>query len=281
MVYLYSTYIINNEGYEGITQFNFNLDHFESSEIIEANWVWGDGTFTTNKVLNSSKVYQKTGQYNVVLKLSHLPPGTKKPQTYTWQTVITIRKPFSKRFSITTSAGSSNPIIYARATKINFVPQSDLYGFKGEKIKFIQWDLGNGVISNRFSLIGATYDQPGMYEITMLVYDLNGVESISKQIITVEEYLNDSIKFSRVPPPTYAGHLNRYPFKIEITSTVPAEDHIVDLYAQFSKSQALLNYPTKYSFLKPQWRFLDLNLNPIKFIKTSDKEVRIDRKSVV
>lgn len=276
MVYLYSTYIINDEGYAGQTQFNFNLDYFETSEIIEANWIWGDGTFISNKSLNISKVYEKEGQYKVSLKLSHLPPGSKKTQIYVWQTTITIRKPFDKKFSITTTAPASNPIIYSRATKINLIPQADLYGANGEKIKFIQWDLGNGVISNRFSLIGVTYDQPGMYEITMLVYDLNGIETVSKQLITIEEYLNDSIKFTKVPPPTYAGHLNRYPFKIEITSTAASEDHVVDLYAQFSKSQALLNYPTKYSFLRPQWRFLDLDLNPIKFIKTSDLEVRID-----
>jgi hypothetical protein len=168
-----------------------------------------------------------------------------------------------------------------RQDQINLTPIPELYGKNGEKIKFIQWDLGNGVITNKFSLIGATYDQPGMYEITMLVYDLNGRETVSKQLITVEEYLNDSIKFVRVPPPTYAGHLNRYTFKIEITSTVDSEPHIIDLYAQFSKSQPLLDYPTKYSFLRSQWRFLDKNLNPIKFIQTTDEEVRINEKGNV
>ena len=276
MVYQYSTYVANNEGYAGITQFNFNLDHFESSEIIEVNWTWGDGTFDINQMLDNSKVYTNIGQYNVALKLTHVPPGARKPETYVWQTTITIKKPFDKKFLINTTADPLNPIIYARATKIDLIPFQELYGDKGEKIKFIQWDLGNGVVSNKFSLIGATYDQAGMYEITMLVYDLDGVETVSKQIITVEEYLNDSIKFTKVPPPTYAGHLSRHPFKIEITSPIVSEDHIVDLYAQFSRSQALLNYPTKYSFLRPQWRFLDLNLNPIKFIKTSDQHVRID-----
>ena len=276
MVYQYSTYVIENQGYAGITQFNFNLDHFESSEIIEANWTWGDGTFSINQLIDNSKVYRDVGLYKVALKLTHIPPGARKPETYVWQTTITIKKPFDKKFLINTTSDPLNPIIYARATKINLIPFSELYGEKGEKIKFIQWDLGNGIISNKFSLIGATYDQPGMYEITMLIYDLDGIETVSKQIITVEEYLNDSIKFTKVPPPTYAGHLNRYPFKIEITSPIDTEDHIVDLYAQFSKSQALLNYPTKYSFLRPQWRFLDLNLNPIKFAKTSDKPVRID-----
>ena len=264
MVYLYSTYIIENEGYVGETQFNFNLDYFASSTIIQAKWIWGDGTFLINKELNASKIYSKTGIYTVTLKLTHQTPGSKKTQTYDWQTTITVKKPFTKNFLITTSADPTKPTIYARATKINLTPRPELFGTNGEKIKFIQWDLGNGVITNKFSLIGATYDQPGMYEITMLVYDLNGNEIVSKQLITVEEYLNDSIKFVRVPPPTYAGHLNRYTFKIEITSTVDTEPHIVDLYAQFSKSLAMLDYPTKYSFLRSQWRFLDTNLNPIK-----------------
>lgn len=278
MVYLYSNYIIENEGYVGETQFNFNLDYFASSTIVNAKWIWGDGTFLTNKELNASKIYSKIGQYVVTLKLTHLPPGSKKPQTYDWQTTITIKKPFTKNFSITTTADPSKPTIYARATKINLIPIPELFGKNGEKIKFIQWDLGNGVISNRFSLIGATYDQPGMYEITMLIYDLNGKEIVSKQLITVEEYLNDSIKFVRVPPPTYAGHLNRYTFKVEITSAVNSEPHIIDLYAQFSKSQAYLDYPTKYSFLRSQWRFLNTNLDPIKFIQTKDSEVRINER---
>lgn len=281
MVYLYSNYIIENEGYPGETQFGFNLDHFASSTIISARWIWGDGSITTNTDLNATKTYSNIGQYTVTLKLIHLPPGSKKSQTYDWQTTITIKKPFTKNFLITTSADPSKPTIYARATKINLTPIPELYGKNGEKIKFIQWDLGNGVITNKFSLIGATYDQPGMYEITMLVYDLNGRETVSKQLITVEEYLNDSIKFVRVPPPTYAGHLNRYTFKIEITSTVDSEPHIIDLYAQFSKSQPLLDYPTKYSFLRSQWRFLDKNLNPIKFIQTTDEEVRINEKGNV
>ena len=278
MVYLQSTYITENEGYAGETLFNFNLDHFASSIIKNAKWIWGDGTLLDTKELNVSKIYSTPGTYNIVLKLSHIPPGVKREQQFEYKVTITVKKPFLKKFLIQTSAGPQNSTVYARATKINLIPFSDLFGSNGEKIKFIQWDLGNGIVTNRFSLEGVTYEQPGIYEITMLLYDLNNVETVSKQLITVEEYLNDSIKFVTVPPPTYAGHLNRYPFKIEITSTVPEETHVVDLYAQFSKSQPTLDYPTNYSFLRSQWRFLDKNLQIIKNLNITGKDVRINDK---
>ena len=48
-------------------------------------------------------------------------------------------------------------------------------------------------------------------------------------------FLNESIFFDYSPPPTYAGHINKHPFRVHITSAND-NDHIVWLDSKFSKS---------------------------------------------
>ena len=47
--------------------------------------------------------------------------------------------------------------------------------------------------------------------------------------------LNESIYFDYVPVPTFAGHLNRHPFRVVITSSND-NPHFVLLDSKFSKS---------------------------------------------
>lgn len=159
---------------------------------------------------------------------------------------------------------------YTRASNFVFNSQFDTV-----TAKYIKWVLGDGHIVYDINEVEHYYDVPGEYNI--LVFGYTDTSFVSAQTsIRVENFLNESVYFNIIPPPTFAGHLNRYPFRIEITSTTNLE-HYVDLYAQFSKSYPYQEPQNKWSFLRPQWRFLDLSGNQIWSIKTQDYPIKIDK----
>ena len=122
------------------------------------------------------------------------------------------------------------------------------------------WNFGDGGISN-LSTPTHVYNLPGQYNVTFNAYSSTTNISLSTTV-NVYLLLNESLYFSFVPPPAFAGHLNRYPFTLTFTSSVSGP-HYIDLAAQFSKSYEAQNPRNKWSFLRPEWRFLDLNGNPI------------------
>jgi hypothetical protein len=81
--------------------------------------------------------------------------------------------------------------------------------------------------------------------------------------------LNESIYFDYAPVPTFAGHINRYPFRVFITSTND-KPHVITLDSEHSKSYRPQTDKNKWSFLRPEVKFLDLNLNEIDHIITKD-----------
>jgi hypothetical protein len=180
-------------------------------------------------------------------------------------------KSLNNNFEISRTVKNQNDTNYSNVTKFTFEPSKSVFGNNLEKISYIKWNFGNNSYSNRKIVSNMVFNSSGVFDVKVLIYDNTGKVYNDKIIVTVEDYINESIKFSKVPPPTFAGHLNRYPFEIEITSSIN-EDHFVDLYCQFSKSYPTLDNPTNYSFLRPQWYFLDTKLNLIKEIKTTLKE---------
>lgn len=158
---------------------------------------------------------------------------------------------------------------YTKATNFNvsvgYVPIEDL-------IK-IKWDLGDGSIVYDRTEIEHYYQVPGEYDINLFVYTNTDFLS-SKKTVRVENYVKDSVYFNIIPPPAYAGHINRYPFRLEIT-TASVSENVVDLYAQYSRSYPYQEPQNKWSFLKPQWKFLDLDGNQIWNIKTTDTPLKI------
>ena len=84
--------------------------------------------------------------------------------------------------------------------------------------------------------------------------------------------LNESIYFDYVPVPTFAGHLNRHPFRVVITSSND-NPHFVLLDSKFSKSYLPQENKSKWSFLRPEVRFLGLDGNEINKIKTTDSKI--------
>lgn len=85
----------------------------------------------------------------------------------------------------------------------------------------------------------------------------------------IPDTLNESIYFDYVPVPTFAGHINRYPFKVVITSSNDLK-HTITLDSLYSKSYKPQEKKSKWSFLRPEVRFLDLSGKEINQIETID-----------
>ena len=143
---------------------------------------------------------------------------------------------------------------------------------------YILWNFGNGGVSNEQNP-SYIYDIPGQYIVTLNVYNNTQTVSLSS-IVNVGLLLNESIYFDFVPPPAFAGHLNRYPFSLTFTSSVSGS-HYIDLAAQFSRSYQTQNPRNKWSFLRPEWRFLDLDGNPITTIIPSETPIYANEFGVV
>lgn len=159
---------------------------------------------------------------------------------------------------------------YSRASRfecsVAFEPLSDL--------TFIKWAFGDGSIVYGKTNVEHYYAVPGEYEISVFAYTNDNRNFFAKKIITVENFLKESVYFDFIPPPAFAAHYPRYPHRIHITSS-NSGDHYVDLYAQFSRSYPHQEPQNKWSFLRPQWRFLDLDGNPIWSVKTTDTPIKI------
>lgn len=81
-----------------------------------------------------------------------------------------------------------------------------------------------------------------------------------------------AIWFSSIPPTTTIGNRSLTPFTISI-SAADDNSHTIDLYAQYSRSNATQEPQNKWSHLVPQWRFLDSDLNYITQITTTDTPI--------
>jgi streptogramin lyase len=138
----------------------------------------------------------------------------------------------------------------------------------------IVWYFGDGG-SYKGNTSQHIYYSPGTYTVTMLAYPTSGSPLIQKKNIVITLHFNNSINFNFIPPPTFAGHYNRYPFRVNITAP-DIHDHYVNLGCQFSRSDSPQEVPNKWSFLRPQWRFFDINGNLIQKIKTKDTIIKIN-----
>lgn len=171
-------------------------------------------------------------------------------------------------FSISPQIGYSKVTPYQFTTNVN----------KTLSAYSLMWNFGDGSISNTQNPIHI-YNLPGNYNVTLNAYVSSGVISLSS-ILNVKLLMDESIYFHYVPPPTFAGHYNRYPFRLQYTSSKEGP-HYIDLGAQFSRSYQNQIPTNKWSFLRPQWRFLDLNGNPIETIIPSETPIYCNELGVV
>ena len=284
MIILTSDHTTPNEGYIGNTDFIVTAkDYKAGSLIVGIKYFWGDGTVSSidpltpivySEPLTTSKVYKSTGTFKISVVVTYNQSNKLLNEKKDFSVII---KPVPNEiFLVKTTTRNVTSKLYARITRFNYTLNPEIFGQKLKNLKYVRWDFGNGVLSDRPTINNATFNEAGVFVVRVLAYTTGDDKYEYQRIFTIEEYLNDSIRFSKVPPPTYAGHLNRFPFEIEITSPIN-EPHVIDLYAQFSRSYPTLDNPTKYSFLRPEWRFLDLRRNVIKEIQTiNNRPIRVN-----
>ena len=139
----------------------------------------------------------------------------------------------------------------------------------------IKWAFGDGGESTIFSPTHS-YIHEGIYNPKVYIYTSTGIVSAGTSIEIVP-FIDESIYFDFVPPPTFAGHYNRYPFVLHITSkTSETSAHYIDLSAMFSRSYKHQEIENKWGFLRPEWRFLDTLGNIVDRIPTIDTVLQID-----
>lgn len=92
------------------------------------------------------------------------------------------------------------------------------------------------------------------------------------QSFDLKNAFNESIYFDYVPPPTFAGHYNKYPFRVIITSSND-NVHTITLDSKFSKSYEPQYNQSKWSFLRPETKFFDLSGNQIQSVVTTDTKL--------
>jgi len=274
MITLTSNYSKSDQGFVNFTVFKFSLTGLPSGSTLDnILYVFGDNTKVTVKTTETEKIYKSEGTFKVKATISYFQKN--KKQTISKDFTIKIKKQPLRKFIITRTVRNENDSNYARATKFTLTPDFEFFGDNLSDLKTIQWDLGNGVISNKPILSNFTFDSANIFNIKMLGYTKSNIKFEDEQIVVIKEFVNDSIKFTKIPPPTMAGHINRFPFQIEITSPISEQDHYVDLYAQFSRSSPPLDNPTKYTFLRSEWRFLDTSFNKIDSIKIQKNQYPI------
>ena len=166
---------------------------------------------------------------------------------------------------------NSKTVGYAGITTFSFTP---VINPPSTKIKKIFWQFDDGSTSNVYSP-NHIFNRPGVYNVTVVIYSTDGEMITVSKDVTVKLFFSESIYFDFVPPPTFTGHVNKYPFKLIITSASPG-DHYIDLGVQFSRSYQSVLTENKWGFLKPNWNFYDLDGKKIKRLKTKDDIVRVD-----
>ena len=142
-------------------------------------------------------------------------------------------------------------------------------------IVFRSWDFGDGIFSSE-PVVDHQYALTGPYTVTLRLVDIDGSNYTSSQSITAQNYIENAIIFSNVPPPSEQSEKQIYPFRISLSASNTFE-HVIDLYSQFSKSSPYLEKdPNRWLDLQPRWRFLDLDGNVINSIKTIDTPIRLN-----
>jgi len=172
-------------------------------------------------------------------------------------------------FNINQSLGYANITPFQFTSSINPVTN----------VVKVLWNFGDSTTSTEFNPIH-TYEIPGTYVVYLTVFVKDQDPIVYSKNVEVKLLLNESIYFDFIPPPTFAGHYNRYPFRLHITSS-DLRDHYIDLGVQFSRSSPPSENPSKWDFLKPQWKFFDLQGNQIKQIKTTDTPILVNSKGQV
>lgn len=153
-------------------------------------------------------------------------------------------------------------------TEFTFTPAGTSVDVPGASFR---WNFGDGGTSKTQEPL-YRYFSPGTFQVDLTVRLPDKSISTVRQSVSTNYLFQEAISFEQAPNPTLASHFNASPFRLRTYSITPGE-HVVDLYALYSKSKPESEIPQKWDFLDPQWRFLDLSGNFISSIKTKDLEI--------
>lgn len=149
----------------------------------------------------------------------------------------------------------------------------------------ITWYFGDGekqTITYPESFVTThTYKLPGVYSLSAAasiyteedVFTSTTVATASCRIIN---FIDAAIYFTVVPPPTLPGFYTQYPYKLIFSTTDTTTTPVIDLYSEFSRSYAPQDIEHKWSFVRPEWKFIDLSGNKITQITPHFAEIKID-----
>ena len=190
----------------GVAPFTVYFDAYESAadpecefgcEIVSYGWDFGDETTGTGVATNHT--YDIPGLYIVTLKITDL-NGKEGYDTVT----ITVNEPEAPTAEI-------NTVPYPPTGVAPFTVYFDAYDSESEtEIISYGWDFGDetivtGVATNH------TYDNPGLYIVTLTVTDFYGNEGYDTVVITVNEAEAPTAEINTVPdPPTGSAPFTVY-----------------------------------------------------------------------
>jgi hypothetical protein len=170
---------------------------------------------------------------------------------------------------------------YTLATPIScFAPIEDIRFTSADKIIWY-FDDGERYTATKDQGLSAAhiFYSKGIHYVSAVAHISNEFSTETYTAVAscyIVNYLENYINFVTIPPPTYPGFFTRQPFKIQFTAnelTVPQ----ISLYSQFSRSYPPQTPPNKWSFIRPEWRFTDLNGEVISSITPNITEIKIDK----
>jgi len=172
---------------------------------------------------------------------------------------------------------------YTLATPITCTIPSDTSIFS--EASQIVWYFGDGEtqITTKNTNFSTThiYMLPGTYNISAVAY-LDNSETLPIQThvalasCKIINYIDNAVHFTQIPPPTLPGFYTQYPYKIIYTIVNPDLIPKIDLYSEFTRSYPPQDPPNKWSFVRPEWKFIDLSGRKINSIIPDYKIIKID-----
>ncbi|HUN09075.1 MAG TPA: isopeptide-forming domain-containing fimbrial protein [Aggregatilineales bacterium] len=153
-------------------------DHSEGESITGWAWAFGDGASSSEA--NPCHTYSTAGQYTVQLRVTN-----SDGMSATASNSVRVYDP--------TSGGASFRVVSVTDLNVCFASSIDA-GFD-----LVRWEFGDGSTSTETNPCH-TYPVEGIYTVTLIVADRNGVERVLTATIEVKK--GDAVEVTATPPPT-------------------------------------------------------------------------------
>jgi sugar lactone lactonase YvrE len=125
-----------------------------------------------------------------------------------------------------------------------------------------------------------TYVTPGNYSVSAVVYTVSDISTtpavLAVDTVVIKNFVDEAVTFGYIPSPTIPGFYTEYPYKVYCTTTRLDTPPVIDLYAQFTRSLPPQEPRNKWSFVRPEWKFTDVDKNLINSVTPVYNEIKID-----